>query len=91
MWGSLVGRKQRFDKLSPNGVRVAANELGRRYRSGKPGTPEFRQALRDAIEGLREFVGTQAVFNLSDKDHNGVDDRSQVMVKVEGGAWKLEK
>ena len=55
------------------------------------GTPEFRLALRDGIEGLREFVGTQGVFNLSDKDHNGVDDRSQVMVKVEAGAWKLAK
>jgi len=60
-------------------------------KKGKPGTPEFRLALRDGIEGLREFVGTQGVFNLSDKDHNGVDDRSQVMVKIEGGAWKLEK
>ncbi len=45
--------------------------------------------LRDAIEGLKEFVGAQGVFNLSDKDHNGVDARGQVMVRVEGGQWKL--
>ena len=60
-------------------------------KKGKPGTEEFRLALRDAIEGLKEFVGTQGVFNLSATDHNGVDDRSQVMVKVENGAWKLVK
>jgi len=60
-------------------------------KKGKPGTEEFRLALRDAIEGLKEFVGAQGVFNLSDKDHNGVDARSQVMVKVEGGQWKLVK
>ena len=60
-------------------------------KKGKPGTPEFRLALRDGLEGLREFVGAQGVFNLSDKDHNGVDDRSQVMVQVESGAWKLVK
>jgi branched-chain amino acid transport system substrate-binding protein len=60
-------------------------------KKGAPGTAEFRTALRDAIEGLREFVGTQGVFNLGDKDHNGVDARSQVMVKVEGGQWKLVK
>ena len=60
-------------------------------KAGKTGTPEFRTALRDAIEGLKEFVGTQGVFNLSDKDHNGVDARSQVMVKVEAGQWKLVK
>jgi branched-chain amino acid transport system substrate-binding protein len=56
---------------------------------GKPGTPEFRLALRDAIEGLKEFVGAQGVFNLSERDHNGVDQRSQVLVRIESGAWKL--
>ena len=60
-------------------------------KKGKPGTDEFRLALRDAIESLKEFVGSQGVFNLSATDHNGVDARSQVMVKVEGGAWKLVK
>ena len=60
-------------------------------KKGKPGSDEFRLGLRDAIEGLKEFVGAQGVFNLSDKDHNGVDARSQVMVRVEGGQWKLVK
>ena len=60
-------------------------------KKGQPGTPEFRLALRDAIEGLKEFVGAQGVFNLSATDHNGVDDRSQVMVRVEAGGWKLVK
>jgi branched-chain amino acid transport system substrate-binding protein len=58
-------------------------------KKAKPGTPEFGTALRDALEGLKEFVGAQGVFNLSDKDHNGVDARSQVMVRIEGGQWKL--
>ena len=60
-------------------------------KKGAPGSAEFRTGLRDAIEGLKEFVGSQGVFNLSDKDHNGVDERSQVMVKVEAGQWKLVK
>ena len=60
-------------------------------KKGQPGTEAFRLGLRDAIEGLKEFVGTQGVFNLSATDHNGVDARSQVMVKIEGGAWKLVK
>lgn len=58
-------------------------------KKGAPGSAEFRLALRDALEGLKEFVGAQGVFNLSATDHNGVDARSQVMVKVEGGQWKL--
>lgn len=59
-------------------------------KKAKPGTAEFRSALRDTIEGLREFVGSQGVFNMSASDHNGVDQRSQVMVRIEGGTWKLQ-
>ena len=59
-------------------------------KKAKPGTPEFRAALRDAIEGLRDFVGSEGVYNMSASDHNGVDSRSQVMVKIENGGWKLQ-
>lgn len=55
----------------------------------KPGTAEFRAALRDALEGLRDVVTPEGVFNMSDRDHNGVDSRCQVMVRIEGGQWKL--
>ena len=58
-------------------------------KKGEPGTAEFRTGLRDAIEGLKEFVGAEGVFNLSEKDHNGVDGRSQVMVQIKDGQWKL--
>lgn len=56
----------------------------------KPGTPGFRSALRDALEGLRDFVGAQGVFTMTPADHNGVDHRSQVMVQLQGGVWKLQ-
>ena len=59
-------------------------------KKAKPGTPEFRSGLRDALEGLHDFVGAQGVFNMGPADHNGVDQRSQVMVRIEGGAWKLQ-
>jgi len=41
-------------------------------------------------EGLRDFVGSEGVYNMSATDHNGVDSRSQVMVKIENGAWNLQ-
>lgn len=53
----------------------------------KPGTPEFRAAMRDAIEGIRDLAASQGVFNMSPTDHAGLDDRSRVMVKVEKGKW----
>ena len=58
--------------------------------SGTPGAPEFRAARRNALEGLKDHVGSQAVFTMSAADHNGVDSRSQVMVRIEGGTWKLQ-
>jgi branched-chain amino acid transport system substrate-binding protein len=58
-------------------------------KTAKPGTPAFRQALRDAIESGKEVSGTHAVYKYTSTDHHGVDRRARVMVKVEGGDWKL--
>lgn len=54
-----------------------------------PGTPEFRAALRDALEASKDVVGIHGVFNMSPNDHFGHDKRSRVLVKVENGAYKL--
>ena len=60
-------------------------------RRGKPGTPEFRTALRDALEGTRELVGTQGVYNMSPADHSGFDERGRVLITVKDGKWRLLK
>jgi branched-chain amino acid transport system substrate-binding protein len=58
-------------------------------RTTKPGTPEFRAAIRDGMENLKDFVSAEGVYTMSDKDHNGVDARCQVLVRIENGRWKL--
>jgi branched-chain amino acid transport system substrate-binding protein len=60
-------------------------------KKAKPGTKEFRKALRDAIENLRDLVISQGVMSLSSTDHAGLDPRARVMVKVENGKWQLAK
>ena len=60
-------------------------------KKARPGTPEFRSALRDAIEATHEFVGAEGVYNMSPKDHNGVDSRSQVLVRIVDGHWQLQR
>jgi branched-chain amino acid transport system substrate-binding protein len=55
----------------------------------RPGTPAFRQALRDAIESHGEVKGTHAVYTMSPTDHYGVDKRARVLVRVENADWKL--
>ncbi len=56
---------------------------------GAPGTAEFRAALRDALEASKEVVGVHGVFNMTPTDHFGLDDRSRVLIRIEGGAYKL--
>jgi branched-chain amino acid transport system substrate-binding protein len=56
---------------------------------GEPGTPAFRAALRDALEGLHEVVLTHGVADMSPTDHNGFDQRARVMVTIQDGKWVL--
>ena len=51
----------------------------------------FRAALRDALEGLKDIPGADGVYTMSATDHNGLDARAVVMVRIENGAWKLVK
>ena len=58
-------------------------------KKGRPGTPEFRQALRDAVESERNMVVSHGVLNMSATDHFGHDERARVLLRVENGAFKL--
>lgn len=57
--------------------------------TAKPGTPEFRAALRDAIEATKGFAGSNGVYTLSPEDHVGLGLDSVQMVTVSGGKWKV--
>jgi len=75
MWDALA-----YLKLAvPKALKVA-----------KPGTAEFRSALRDAIESITDYKGAYALFNLSSMDHSGADPKGMAMIRIENGAWKLE-
>ena len=60
-------------------------------KKAKAGTPEFRMALRDALEQSKEVVGAQGVFNMNAQNHNGMDQRARVMMTVKDGKWVLLK
>lgn len=58
-------------------------------KKAKPGTPEFRAALRDALEATKELVGTQGVYNMTPQDHAGFDKRGRELMTLKNGAWTL--
>ncbi len=57
-------------------------------KKAKPGTPEFRAALREALEQIKEMPGAHGIFTMTPTDHLGLDQRAVVMVTVKDGAWK---
>lgn len=60
-------------------------------KKGKPGTPAFRSALRDALEQIRELPATQGVYTMSPSDHSGFDERGRELITVANGQWTLVK
>ncbi len=58
-------------------------------KKGKPGTAEFRAALKDALENSGSIVVSQGVFRYTAQDHFGLDGNARVMLTVQNGGWKL--
>lgn len=58
-------------------------------KTAKPGTPEFRAALRDELERGKDIYLNNGISTMSATDHNGYDARSAFLIKVEGGRFRL--
>ncbi len=86
-----AGSRNAFAGYSFDAVRLLEAAVPVALKKAKPGTPEFREALRDALENVRNVVGTHGVYNMSPANHNGLDERARVLVRVENGAWRLLK
>jgi branched-chain amino acid transport system substrate-binding protein len=56
-------------------------------KTGKPGTPEFRDAIRQALLTEREIACSQGVYNFTEKDRYGLDDRSRIILTVKDGKY----
>jgi branched-chain amino acid transport system substrate-binding protein len=57
----------------------------------KPGTVEFRKALKAAVEAQKDVAGVNGVYNYKPTDHYGLDERGAVLVQVVNGDWKVLK
>src|SRR3954454_14482476 len=60
-------------------------------KKAKPGTPEFREAIRQAWLTEREIPASQGVYNYTEKDRYGLDDRSRILLTVKDGKYVLAK
>jgi branched-chain amino acid transport system substrate-binding protein len=56
-------------------------------KTAKPGTAEFRDAIRQALMSEREIACSQGVYNFTEKDRYGLDDRSRIILTVKDGKY----
>ncbi|NDF44988.1 MAG: ABC transporter substrate-binding protein [Betaproteobacteria bacterium] len=59
-------------------------------KKAKPGTPEFRAAIRDGLETMGRTVFSHGVMNWTKDDHWGYTMETGVMLKVVDGKFKVE-
>ncbi|TKB26339.1 ABC transporter substrate-binding protein [Desulfopila sp. IMCC35006] len=50
-----------------------------------------KDALRNAIEATKNYVGVSGIYNITPEDHNGLGVDSMVMVQVKDGRFTLAK
>ena len=79
-----------FSAYSFDAWLVFLDAAKRAMATAKPGTPEFRVALKNAIFSTKDLVGTHAIYNFKPGDSYGVDDRALVLVRLVNGQWKYE-
>ena len=56
---------------------------------GKPGTAEFRAALKDALETMGRTPVSQGVLHWTATDHFGYTPETGVLLKVVNGDWQV--
>jgi branched-chain amino acid transport system substrate-binding protein len=78
-----------FSAYSFDAWLVFTDAAKRALQKAQPGTPEFREALKDAMLTTQDVVGTHGVYNYHAGSYFGVDERARVLVQLQKGQWKL--
>lgn len=84
-----AGVRSPFAAYLWDAVLILDKALPQALKTAKAGTPEFRKALREAIENTKDVHGSNGVYSMSKTDHIGLDTRARVMVQIVDGKWKL--
>ncbi len=85
------GSRNQFAGHAYDSIIVMEKAVPIALKKARPGTPEFRAALRDAFEQIGKTTLAHGVLNWTPTDHWGYTDDTGVMMKVTGGEFKVEK
>ncbi len=70
---------------------MLARAIPEAAKKAKAGTPEFRAALRDALESTKDMTTSQGIVTVTAQDHSGFDQRGTVLITVKDGKFALVK
>ena len=59
-------------------------------KKAKPGTPEFRNAIREGLENMGRTIFSHGVMHWSAQDHWGYTNETGVILKVVDGQFKVD-
>jgi len=85
------GNRNQFGGHAYDAIIVLNKAVPMAMKTAKPGTPEFRAALRDAIETMGRTVVSHGILNYTKDDHWGFTNETGVMLKVVNGDWKVDQ
>ena len=83
------GPRSTFGGHAYDAVALLTRAVPEAAKAAKPGSKEFRAALRNALEGVKDVVGVHGVFTMSPTDHNGLDNRGRMMMTIKDGKWMI--
>jgi len=86
-----AGTRTQFGAHIHDAMAILRKAIPVAKKAAQPGTPEFRAALRDAIEGGGPFPASQGVFEFAPDNHFGLDERAVVLLTAKDGKFDLVK
>ena len=85
-----AGSRNQFAGHAYDAAIVMEKAIPMALKKAKPGTQEFRTALRDSIETMGRTNFAHGIMNWTKQDHWGFTNETGVIVKVVNGDWKIE-
>ena len=85
-----AGSRNQFAGHGYDAITMLQKIIPEAMKKAKPGTAEFRDALRVALENSGTTVLAHGVIKYTATDHWGYTNDTGVMLKVVNGDWKVE-
>ncbi|MBO9649740.1 MAG: ABC transporter substrate-binding protein [Variovorax sp.] len=83
--------RNQFAAHSADALTILEKAVPIALKKAKPGTPEFRSALRDAFETMGRTTIAHGVLEWTPQNHWGYTNETGVMLKVVNGQFKVEQ